>query len=243
MSEQQFETERVALKTFTEKAYLDSIGAETRTRLVTLDRLGITEGSPTISVDGAALEDGLLADPWIETVVVEVLHGLAVQHVLARSRSIQAADQVHQGRLARARRTHDRQILASLDLEVHPAGRSIVGNNTVTVDTLVDGVTTFRFWLDSVLLITRVEVEGEAAAWRRLDAEVVEVILDRSYDTGETFELEIGYGGSPVTRGWMSILFETEDGGFASLQIQGVLVPAPAGLALLGLVGFFVRGR
>jgi cell division protein FtsQ len=37
-----------------------------------LDRLGISEGSPTISVDGAAVEEGLLTDPWIEAATVDV---------------------------------------------------------------------------------------------------------------------------------------------------------------------------
>lgn len=40
-------------------------------RLV-IDRLGVTVGTPTISVDAAALESALLADPWIADVTVVV---------------------------------------------------------------------------------------------------------------------------------------------------------------------------
>ena len=99
-----------------------------------------------------------------------------------------------------------------LDFEVHPTARYIDGSNTMTVKTLVDDVTAFRFWLHRALTITAVEVEGETAAWRRLDEEVIEVSLGRSYVTGEIFELKVEYAGFPVTLGWGSIAFDSIDG-------------------------------
>ena len=99
-----------------------------------------------------------------------------------------------------------------LDFSVNPATRYINGSNTMTVKTLVDDVTAFHFWLHRALAITAVEVEGETAAWRRLDAEVIEVSLGRSFVKGEIFELRVEYGGSPVTLGWGSIAFDSVDG-------------------------------
>jgi len=99
-----------------------------------------------------------------------------------------------------------------LDLEVDPAARYLRGSNTMTVKTLVDDVTIFRFWLHSALSITAVEVEGEAVEWRRLDTEVIEVTLGRTFDRAQTFLLQVDYEGSPVSAGWMSITFESRGG-------------------------------
>ncbi len=99
-----------------------------------------------------------------------------------------------------------------LDLEVDPGAEYLSGNNTMTVMTLVDDVTVFRFWLHSAYSITAIEVEGETAEWRRLDAEVVEVALARTLARGESFELQIDYEGSPVSSDWMAISFESNRG-------------------------------
>src|SRR5690606_20198628 len=47
----------------------------------------------------------------------------AEQLVGPRGRAVEAAEQVHQRRLAAARRTHDRDVLARVDLQVDPAQR------------------------------------------------------------------------------------------------------------------------
>jgi aminopeptidase N len=99
-----------------------------------------------------------------------------------------------------------------LDFEVDPAARYLTGSNAMTVKAVVDGVTHFRFWLHDALAVTAVEVDGRAAEWQRLDAEVIEVSLGRNHLRGETFTLEVGYEGAPVSQGWMSIVFETHDG-------------------------------
>ena len=74
-----------------------------------------------------------------------------------------------------------------LDFEVDPTARYLSGSNTMTVRTLVDDVTVFRFWLHSALSITAVEVEGKAAQWQRLDTEVIEVSLGRTFVRAQTF--------------------------------------------------------
>ena len=62
-----------------------------------------------------------------------------------------------------------------LDFEVDPAAEYLRGSNTMTVATVVDDVSVFRFWLPTAFSITALEVEGERADWRRLDAEIIEV--------------------------------------------------------------------
>jgi aminopeptidase N len=99
-----------------------------------------------------------------------------------------------------------------LDFEVDPEARYLAGSNTMTVNTLVHGVTAFRFWLHGALSITAVEVDGGAAEWRRLDSEVIEVSLGQAVAGGESFELRVDYEGSPVAGGWMSIVFESHRG-------------------------------
>jgi aminopeptidase N len=99
-----------------------------------------------------------------------------------------------------------------LDLDVDPAAEYLSGSNTMTVKSLVDGVTVFRFWLHAAFSITALEVEGEAVTWRRLDAEIIEVSLGGTFARGETFELEIDYQGSPVSSDWMAIVFESYRG-------------------------------
>jgi aminopeptidase N len=99
-----------------------------------------------------------------------------------------------------------------LDFEVDPDTRYLSGSNTMTVSTLVHGVTAFRFWLHTAFSITAVEIEGEAAEWQRLDPEVIEVSLGRTFARGENFELRVDYEGSPVSGGWMSIVFESHHG-------------------------------
>ena len=56
-------------------------------------------------------------------VVVHLADQAAVDVVLALRRRIEAADQVHQGRFAGARRPHDRDVLAALDLDIDAGDR------------------------------------------------------------------------------------------------------------------------
>src|SRR5262249_37723195 len=67
------------------------------------------------------------ADPAVpharELVVLHARHELAVQPVLAGAGRIETADEVHQRRLPRARRAHDRDVLVAADSDVHAAER------------------------------------------------------------------------------------------------------------------------
>ena len=97
-----------------------------------------------------------------------------------------------------------------LELEVNPADRFIDGRTTMTVACVEDGVTAFHFWLELMLTITEVEVDGVAAGWHRLTNPTVEVELALVCDTGEDFELAVDYEGYPLTAGLGSIVFETQ---------------------------------
>jgi len=58
-----------------------------------------------------------------ELIVAHRADQVAINEVLAPAWRIQAADQVHQGRFARTGRTHNRDILAALDLNVDTGDR------------------------------------------------------------------------------------------------------------------------
>jgi len=97
-----------------------------------------------------------------------------------------------------------------IELEVEPATRFIDGRTTMTVTCVEDGVTAFHFWLQDVLTINAVELDGGAADWIRLDEVTVEVDLGRTCDTGDDFGLTVDYEGYPVTSGLSSIAFGTQ---------------------------------
>jgi hypothetical protein len=100
-----------------------------------------------------------------------------------------------------------------LDIELNVGGRWIGGSNTMTVQSLLDGLTLFRFRLDSVFTIGDLRVGGVAANWTRIDSATVGVTLDRPYAAGEVFQLYVAYSGNPRSGlGFGSITFRTRRG-------------------------------
>jgi aminopeptidase N len=101
-----------------------------------------------------------------------------------------------------------------LELEVDPNSRHLSGANSMSVTSLVDGLSSFQFWLHSNYSIDSMHVDGDSAQWARLDAEVIEVDLGRKYDLGDEFELRVAYRGTPPAgAGFGSIVFATQDSG------------------------------
>jgi aminopeptidase N len=100
----------------------------------------------------------------------------------------------------------------NLDIEIDPGAQWIGGSNTMTVESLVNGLTLFPFRLSSTFTITALTVNGSAAAWTRVDSATLEVTLDRTYNTGEQFQLFVAYDGNPVGGGFGSIQFTTQSG-------------------------------
>src|SRR6185503_15540055 len=81
--------------------------------------------------------DLLVADPR-QVVVGEIAHLLRVQPVLAARGRVEAADQVHQRRLAGPRRAHDRHVLVLADLDADAAqGPHRLGAHVVLTRQLV----------------------------------------------------------------------------------------------------------
>ncbi|MHC4764404.1 MAG: M1 family aminopeptidase [Planctomycetota bacterium] len=99
-----------------------------------------------------------------------------------------------------------------LDLEIVPAFTWLGGANTISVRSLIDGLTTFQVRLHDTFDITSAQVDGLAAPWQRLSATTIEVDLGRSYDAGEEFEVMVAYGGVPVSLGFGSINFTSQGG-------------------------------
>src|SRR4029079_6203724 len=81
----------------------------------------VQRGRARKQVEGLKDEPDLLIADAGQLVVVLLAHLLAVQQVAALARRVQAADQVHQRGLARARGPHDRDVLAAFDFDVDSA--------------------------------------------------------------------------------------------------------------------------
>ncbi len=70
-------------------------------------------------IEGLEDEADFLVANARQFIVVELAHQLAVEPVFALGGRIEAADQVHQRRLSRPRRSHDGHIFAALNAEIH----------------------------------------------------------------------------------------------------------------------------
>jgi hypothetical protein len=103
-----------------------------------------------------------------------------------------------------------------IDIEVNPAGATITGSNTMTIRSLVNGLTQFTFRLRNNFTITEALINGvvnippasiqQTANYGRL------IGLDRAYFAGEEFTLLISFTGPAVSRGFGSIEFASQNG-------------------------------
>ena len=102
-----------------------------------------------------------------------------------------------------------------LDIEIDPSDETIAGDNTITVSSLVDGLTAFEVRLSSSFpdANTSALVNGVPAPWTRLSPTTLRVTLDRAYDTGETFDVTIAYDGPAVGGGFGSIVWANDNWG------------------------------
>ena len=99
-----------------------------------------------------------------------------------------------------------------LELAIDPTSRLLSGTNTMTVESLVDGLERFRFRLWQGFTAAPVRVDGSNAAVTRLDEATLEVTLPRAVAAGDTFELAVTYQGSPSSLGFGSITFASRGG-------------------------------
>jgi aminopeptidase N len=101
----------------------------------------------------------------------------------------------------------------NLNIEVIPSTSNLIGNNTITARVLQDNVTSFRFRLRENFTINALRLDGRNITFTREDTVVVRANFDRTYNTGETFQLYIEYSGVPVSRGYGSIEFTMRSSG------------------------------
>ncbi len=105
----------------------------------------------------------------------------------------------------------------NLDFEVVPQSSNtsilFTGSNTMTVKSLVNGLTQFSFMLRSNYTATA-KLNGSAtnAPLTSFGSYGRRVTLDRAYNAGETFTVRVDYSGTAVSRGLGSIQISTQGG-------------------------------
>jgi len=101
----------------------------------------------------------------------------------------------------------------NLDIEIFPATAEITGTNTMTIRSMVDGLSEFTFRLRDTFAITSATINGTTpVSVAQLSATTRRATLDRAYSAGEEFTLEIGYSGPVVSLGFGSIQFSSQGG-------------------------------
>jgi aminopeptidase N len=99
----------------------------------------------------------------------------------------------------------------NLDLEIVPSNTTLIGTNIITVKSLVNGLTTFDLSLHQNFAVPLLQVNNANAPYSRNGA-IVHITLDRVYNVNEAFEVKISYSGVPVSGGFGSINFTTQNG-------------------------------
>ncbi|RMF78526.1 MAG: hypothetical protein D6744_10005, partial [Planctomycetota bacterium] len=100
-----------------------------------------------------------------------------------------------------------------LEIEIDPNHQTIDGVNTITVRSLVPGLTEFTFRLRDNFTITSATINGGTPVTiTNVSTTTRTATLDRAYDPNETFDLTIAYNGVAVSRGFGSIEFTTQNG-------------------------------
>ncbi|MBL8879494.1 MAG: hypothetical protein JNG88_10280 [Phycisphaerales bacterium] len=99
-----------------------------------------------------------------------------------------------------------------LEIEIFTGNNTLGGSNTLTVRSLRDDLTLMPLRLRDNFTISSVTVDGNAATWARDDTTTFTINLGRAYANDEVFEINVQYNGPPVSRGFGSIEFTTQNG-------------------------------
>ena len=101
----------------------------------------------------------------------------------------------------------------NLDFEIFPSTRVITGSNTMTIKSMVDGLTEFTFNLRSNYTVSTVVLNGVTSIPGSqvpiVGTYARRVTLDRPYNAGEVFTLRVNYSGTSQSVGFGSIVFTT----------------------------------
>lgn len=99
-----------------------------------------------------------------------------------------------------------------LEIELNFANSTIQGTNTATFEARANGTTALSLDLLSALAVTSVQMNGAPVAWTR-PTDRIDVTLDRPYNLGEPFTVQVTYGGAPpVPAGFGGLQFTTTGG-------------------------------
>lgn len=101
----------------------------------------------------------------------------------------------------------------TLNISMTPPSTSISGDNTITAQSLVSGLTAFTFRLSNSFTIGTVTLDGRAITVTRLDSTTVRANFDRPYSLNEQFTLFVPYSGTAVSGFFGSIEFGTRSSG------------------------------
>ena len=101
-----------------------------------------------------------------------------------------------------------------LEIEILPdLYDNLIGSNTMTIQSKVDGLTQFTFRLREQFNIANVIINDTTSLGFTTPSRTTRVVtLDRAYDTDEVFTLTIDYAGHAESRGFGSIEFTDHNG-------------------------------
>ncbi|NLE58863.1 MAG: hypothetical protein GX616_10915 [Planctomycetes bacterium] len=93
-----------------------------------------------------------------------------------------------------------------LDIEVNPVTEIVSGSNTLSITSRIDGLTAITLDLRDNMTVSNVTIGGASMGFTRPGHQVT-ITLDRSYNTGESFQVKIDYSGTPQNLSWGSFDF------------------------------------
>lgn len=146
------------------------------------------------------------------------LNGCGKLHAAARREVIREAERVGRlgpvGYFSRAEPSEDTDLLhCDLEIEVLPASASLIGSNTMTIQSKSAALTEFTFRLYNGFTISSAMVDGTTPVTVNTTSISTRVVtLDRTYTMDEVFTLTIDYSGIPSSAGFGSIQFTTHNG-------------------------------
>ena len=94
-----------------------------------------------------------------------------------------------------------------LAITVDPTAGTLAGSNTMTVSSLVDGLTEFGVRIRDQYTLSQVLVDGAAAGWVRLSTTTIRITLPVVKNTSDVFTVTVAYSGPAVSVGFGSIDF------------------------------------
>ncbi|NUL81708.1 MAG: hypothetical protein HUU60_03175 [Armatimonadetes bacterium] len=100
-----------------------------------------------------------------------------------------------------------------LEIEIVPSQGRLIGRNKIFAVSQTQGLAEFTFRLDVNLPITGLLLDDRPIGFTRLNNSTVRAHFDQTYNSGQSFVLEVAYDGQPVSEGFGSIVYGTYTSG------------------------------